>query len=139
MKYILKPKGKKRVEVHTRWENIEDKSKYATCIETYRYEEFEIQLAEGIDIEELKIKQDFDLADFNTFTKYEWLDSSPLSGDVTDVDRELHNCDSEEQEKIESGEIYELDDWEQNGDYYRVFITCECDFIPVVTAHTQSS
>jgi len=130
MKYILKPKFKKSVLVETSWAHNDDKSKTAMNNEYYRYEEFEVELAEGVDVEELKTWDEFDLDDTDTFVSYEWLDTSPVSGDVTYSEWEVSNgCSDEERELIEEGDIYELENWDTENSF--TTIQCECDIEPV--------
>ena len=114
----------------TVWQHETDATKTATNTEYYRYEEYEVELAEGIDVEELKTWDEFDLDDLETFASYEWLDTSPVSGDVTYAEWEVSaGCSDEEREQIEEDEIYDLEGWHIMGNY--ITLTCECDIIPV--------
>ena len=112
MKCILKPKWKKSVSITTEYFHKTDKTKAASSDEVFRYEEFEVELAEGITVEELQTWDDFDLNDTSTFVSYEML-SNPVSGDVTYCEWETTNgLDDEEQELIMDGGIAYIEDGE---------------------------
>lgn len=129
MKYVLKPKWKKSVRVDTVWAHIADSSKNATQTEFYRYEEYEVEFAEGVNIEEIKNWDEFDLDDEDTFLSYELIDNI-ISGDVTYDEWEASEaCSDEERETIEEGNIWDLEDWDSTSSY--TTIQCECDIIPV--------
>ena len=129
MKCILKPKWKKSVSVTTEYFHKTDKTKAASSDEVIRYEEFEVELAEGITVEELQTWDDFDLNDTTTFVSYEML-NNPLSGDVTHCEWETTNSlDDEEQELIMDGCIWDLEDWESTNSY--TYIQCECEVVPL--------
>jgi len=129
MKYILKPKWKKSVLVETQWVHNDDNDRNARNSEYYRYEEFEVKLAEGVDVEELKTWDKFNLTTDSTFEEYEWIDAE-YSGDVSYGEWEISKaCTDEEREAIEEGSIWDLEDWDI-GDSYTT-IDCECEIVPV--------
>ena len=129
MQYILKPKWKKCVCVETQWAHNDEPKRNAINSEYYRYEEFEVTLAEGVDVEVLKTWEEFDLDDEETFASYEWLDTSPVSGDVAYSDWEVSNaCTDEEREAIEEGDIWNLEDWDTTESYTK--INSECEITP---------
>ena len=130
MKYILKPIWKKSVFVETHWVHNDDLNRGATNSTYYRYEEFEVILAKDVDVEELKTWEEFDLDDAETFASYEWLDTSPVSGDVIYSDWEVSNaCTDEEREAIKEGGLWALEDWDTGEIYTRIY--CECEITPV--------
>jgi len=127
MKYVLKPKWKKSVIISTVYHHDKDKTKSASSEETYRYEEFEVELAEGVDIDELCTWDDFDLDDTDTFKSYEMLDN-PVSGDVTYCEWETSSgVDDDEEEMIMDGCIWDLEDWSETNSY--TSIQCECEIV----------
>ena len=128
MKYILKPKWKKSVIITTVFRHNNDTTKAASSDETYRYEEFEVELAEGVNIDELRTWDDFDLDDTDTFTTYEMLDN-PVSGDVTYCEWDTSSgVDADEEEMIMEGCIWDLEDWSATESY--TSIQCECEITP---------
>lgn len=127
MKYLLKPKWKKSVRVDTVWAHIADSSKNAIQTEFYRYEEYKVEFAEGINVEEVKNWDDFDLDDEDTFLSYELIDN-PISGDVTYDEWSVSvACTDEERETIEEGNIRDLEDWDSTNIY--TTIQCDCEII----------
>jgi hypothetical protein len=129
MKYILKPKWKKCVHINTIYCHKTIKERLAEEDETYRYEEFKVELAEGIDVEELKSWDEFDLDDTDTFLSFEMLDN-PVSGDVTYSEWDIENaCTDEEREAIEEGNIWDLEDWKSFRSFHS--IQSECEIVPV--------
>lgn len=136
MKYILQPKWKKCVyetTVYTDTEYDEESKthtviKSATCTESFRYEEFEVELAEGVDVEDLKTWNEFELDDTSVFSSYEQLDN-PVTGDGCSYDaEEFVGLTDEEITFIEDNEVYETT--LQPSSWHTV-ISCECEIVPV--------
>ena len=61
MKYLIKPKFNNCVLVETQWGHKKDKSKSATEICWYRFQKYEVELADGADIDQLKQSETINL------------------------------------------------------------------------------
>ena len=125
----MTPKWKKSVIITTVYFHKTDKTKSASSEETFRYEEYQVELADGITVEELQTWDYFDLDDTATFISYQML-NNPVSGDVTHCEWETSSgMDAEEEELIMDGCVWELEDWESTNSYTQ--IQCECEVSPV--------
>jgi hypothetical protein len=128
MRYVLKPEFKKCVVQTQSWKK-KGSSAAASLEEIYRYEEFEVELQEGVALEDWDSEQ-VELTDTSIFASYKWLDN-PVSGDVvyravTDVDGDISD---EEEEAIADDRADNLEDWEATK--YTLEIQCESVWLPV--------
>ena len=126
MKYLIKPKFNNCILIETRYGHNKDKSKSATEICWYRFQEYEVELADGVDIDQLKQSKTINLSDTTIFKSYIEADDQG-GGDLHYQEWDhLKGTSEEEEERIYDNAMYELEDWVEIKS--TVKINCSCEF-----------
>jgi len=126
MKYLIKPKFNNCILVETKWGHSKDKSKSATEICWYRFQKYEVELADGADIDQLKQSETINLSDTTNFKSYIETDDQG-GGDLHYQEWDhLQGTSEEEEERINDNAMYELKDWVEVKSTLK--INCPCEF-----------
>ena len=129
MKYIIKPKFNNSILVETQYGHETDLNKSATEISWYRYQEYEVELAEGADINQLMKSEAINLSDKQNFKSYTEADDQG-GGDLHYQEWDhLKGTSEEEEELIYDNAMYELNDWVEVKSTLK--INCVCEFIKI--------
>ena len=126
MKYLIKPKFNNCILVETQWGHKKDKSKSATEICWYRFQKYEVELADGADIDQLKQSETINLSDTTNFKSYIEADDQG-GGDLHYQEWDhLQGTSEDEEERINDNAMYELKDWVEVKSTLK--INCPCEF-----------
>jgi len=126
MRYLVKPKFKNTILIKTQWGHKIDSNKSATEICWYSYQEYEVELAEGIDISECEKLKVVNLDDIKIFKSYIEADDQG-GGDLHYQEWDsVKGTTEEENDRIYDNAIWELENW-VSGKSTKI-INCSCYF-----------
>lgn len=129
MRFIIKPNWKNSILEITRYQKA-DNSAAARNLRWYRYEEFEVEIADTANLETVKQLHNINLDDEQTFKHYESLFCQGCD-ELHYEEWETYGCSDSEREKIEEDcDISELEEFEQKGNT-RIVIQSDCSFVAI--------